>query len=100
MTGIIYKFPYNVSRRAYSRMGRVSKNGAPEERAAKAAVVRPDPSTAANVVQLSRKPVAPFTPPTAEETARFMALYNQIGPADQALICDVLRGMVNNQSPQ
>jgi hypothetical protein len=36
MTGIIYKFPYNVSRRVHSRKPRRSKNGTPEERAAKA----------------------------------------------------------------
>jgi len=37
MTGIIYKFPYSVSRRAHSRRPRISKNGTPEERAAKVA---------------------------------------------------------------
>ena len=36
MTGIIYKFPYNVSRRVHSRKPRRSKNGTPEGRAAKA----------------------------------------------------------------
>ncbi len=40
------------------------------------------------------------TPPTAEETARFMTLFYQMGPADQAVICDVLRGMVNKNRPQ
>jgi hypothetical protein len=33
----VVKFPYNASRRFYCRRPRVSKNGTPEERAAKAA---------------------------------------------------------------
>jgi hypothetical protein len=33
----VIKFPYSVSRRAHSRKPRRSKNGTPEERAAKAA---------------------------------------------------------------
>jgi phage gp16-like protein len=37
MTATIYKFPFSVSRRAYARKARASsKNGTPEERAAKA----------------------------------------------------------------
>jgi len=100
MTGIICKFPYNVSRRVYSRMGRVSKNGAPEERAAKAATTRPDPASLANVVQLSRKPVELIAPPTADETARFMALYGQMSPEDQLYISNRLRDMVNNRHPK
>jgi hypothetical protein len=95
MTGIIYKFPYNVSRRAYSRLGRCSRNGTPEERAAKAAAVRPDPASLVNVVQL-RKPAEPHVPPTPEETERFRALYEQMGPADQLYISNMLRDMVNS----
>ena len=43
MTAQIVKFPYSVSRRAHARKLRRSKNGTPEERAAKPAapVVRP-----------------------------------------------------------
>jgi hypothetical protein len=33
MTATIFKFPYDASRRVYSRRPRVSKNGTPEERA-------------------------------------------------------------------
>jgi hypothetical protein len=36
MTAEIVKFPFNVSRRAHARRPRRSKNGTPEERAAKA----------------------------------------------------------------
>jgi hypothetical protein len=37
MSAEIFKFPYDVSRRVHSRKPRRSKNGTPEERAAKAA---------------------------------------------------------------
>lgn len=36
MSAIIFKFPFNRARGAWSRMPRRSKNGAPEERAARA----------------------------------------------------------------
>jgi hypothetical protein len=73
----VIKFPYSACRRVHSRKPRISKNGAPEERAAKAEAVRPDPSTAPNVVQLSGKPVRPHTPPSPEEMAQFSALLAQ-----------------------
>jgi hypothetical protein len=41
MDSNIVKFPYNACRRVFARRGRVSKNGTPEERAAKAAVKSP-----------------------------------------------------------
>jgi hypothetical protein len=56
MTTIV-KFPYNASRRSYSRRPRKSINGMPEERAAKAAAAK---STAATVVNF----------PTRENPAR------------------------------
>jgi hypothetical protein len=37
----IFKFPYDASRRVYSQKPRRSKNGTPEERAAKAAALLP-----------------------------------------------------------
>jgi hypothetical protein len=40
------------------------------------------------------------TPPIEEGSARFLALFYQMGPTDQALISDVLRGMVNKNRPQ
>ena len=36
----VIKFPYNVSRRAFARKQRSSKNGTPEERAAKASAAK------------------------------------------------------------
>jgi predicted alpha/beta-hydrolase family hydrolase len=39
----IFKFPYDASRRVQSRKPRRSKNGTPEERAAKAAAVQGAP---------------------------------------------------------
>jgi hypothetical protein len=90
MTNVV-RFPYNACRRVHSRKPRISKNGTAEERAARAAAVRADPSMALNVIQISRKPAEPHAPLTAEETARFMAPFNQLEPADQIVICDRLR---------
>ena len=47
----VVKFPYSVSRRAHSQKPRKSKNGTPEERAAKAAALEIAP---ADVVSMSR----------------------------------------------
>jgi hypothetical protein len=46
----IFKFPYSASRRVYSKQPRRSKNGTPEERAAKAAALE---ATPADVVPMS-----------------------------------------------
>ena len=89
----VVKFPYNACRRVHSRKPRRSFNGTPEERAAKAADAMPAP--APNIVQLARKPVEPHTPPTPEETAYFMSLYDQLDPNGQAEIADMLRSMRN-----
>jgi hypothetical protein len=40
----VVKFPYEASRRVYSKKPRRSKNGTPEERAAKAAALLPPPA--------------------------------------------------------
>jgi hypothetical protein len=85
--------------RPFSKAPDIEKR-TPEERAARAAAVRADPSMALNVIQISRKPAEPHTPLTAEETARFMAPFNQLEPADRIMICDRLRGMVETRSPQ
>ena len=50
MTAEIVKFPYSASRRVYSKQPRRSKNGTPEERAAKAAALETAP---ADVVPMS-----------------------------------------------
>ena len=44
MSDNIVKFPYSASRRVYSKQPRRSKNGSPEERAAKAAAALPTPA--------------------------------------------------------
>ena len=41
----IFRFPYSASRRVHSQKSRRSKNGTPEERAAKAAAARGEPAT-------------------------------------------------------
>jgi hypothetical protein len=93
MTNIV-KFPYNACRRVHSRKPRISKNGTPEERAARAnAVLSANRVTAANVVQISRKPAKPHTPPTTEKTAEFMALVAQLPESDLPWISDMLRNM-------
>src|SRR5450631_1790319 len=46
----IFKFPYDASRRVHSQKPRRSKNGTPEERAAKAAALFP---TSADVVPMA-----------------------------------------------
>jgi hypothetical protein len=46
----IFKFPYDASRRVHSRKPRRSKNGTPEERAAKAAALFP---TSADIVPMA-----------------------------------------------
>jgi hypothetical protein len=54
----VIKFPYNVSRRAFARKQRSSKNGTPEERAAKAPAAEKRPQNSnplrAKVVTVSR----------------------------------------------
>jgi hypothetical protein len=50
MSAEIFKFPYDASRRVYSKKPRRSKNGTPEERAAKAAALE---ATPADVVLMS-----------------------------------------------
>jgi hypothetical protein len=48
----VVKFPFGVARRAHSRRPRRSKNGTPEERAAKAAAAAAK-STPATVIEIS-----------------------------------------------
>jgi hypothetical protein len=52
MTNNIVKFPYSASRRVHSQKPRRSKNGTPEERAAKAAATQLPP---ASIVSLSAR---------------------------------------------
>jgi hypothetical protein len=44
MSAEIFKFPYDACRRVHSKKPRRSKNGTPEERAAKAAEALPPPA--------------------------------------------------------
>ena len=48
----VIKFPYDASRRLYSRRPRASKNGTPEERASKAPVATADPEINQEIIQL------------------------------------------------
>jgi hypothetical protein len=52
---MLVKFPYSASRRLFARRPRRSKNGSPEERAAKVAEGKPAPAI---VIELPRQTVA------------------------------------------
>lgn len=54
---MIVKFPYAVSRRVLSRRPRRSKNGTPEERAAKAGEAKAPPKRSATVTELRRRTI-------------------------------------------
>src|SRR5713226_6902907 len=86
----VVKFPYNACRRVHSRKPRISKNGTPEERAAKAAA----PSTTATVVQMQRRTVKPHTRPSAEEMAEFRALLDQLPPSELPAFAAMVRSIV------
>jgi hypothetical protein len=90
MTNIV-KFPYNACLPGvHSRKPRISKNGTPEERAAKAAA----PSTTATVVQMQRRTVKPHTRPSAEEMAEFRALLDQLPPSELRAFAAMVRSIV------
>jgi hypothetical protein len=72
-----------------------SPRSTPEGRAAKAAKAQPDPALLANVVQLSRKPVEPITPLTAEE---FRALLDQLDPKGYAEIAAMVESFVDKNA--
>ena len=116
MSGIV-KFPYSASRRVVARRPRRSKNGMPEERAAKRtaeagpATVIPrrskngtpeeraaknPPATVSNVVSrlLARRTEA-NTPMTKDE---FAAAYTAATPAQQALVLTMMQRLVEEQS--
>jgi hypothetical protein len=76
-----------------SRKARVSKNGTPEERAAKAAAAAaaaamPAP---ANVVTLSRDQP---TPPIVDAAERIVARYNQLDLEGQELVSKLIRDFI------
>jgi len=67
----VVKFPYDACRRIHSRRPRISKNGTPKERAAKAADAAAK-STAAAVIEISPRRVS-----KDEAALRQQALSNQ-----------------------
>jgi hypothetical protein len=95
---VIVKFPYCASRRVHSRRHRISKNGTPEERAAKAAAVRPDRSTAPNVIQISPSQSSLTHHPSPEESAYFRSLLDQLDPWELAEVADMVRSPVEKPS--
>jgi hypothetical protein len=95
----IYKFPYSVSRRAYSRMGRCSKNGTPEEWAAKAAAEGINLSVNKISYLIPKTPSKEITPsqspPSAEE---FLALVAQLPESDLPWVGDMMRSLLEKPS--
>jgi hypothetical protein len=66
----VVKFPYSASRRVYARRPRISKNGTPEERAAKAGAAEAGPTFG----ELTRKLRAYFE----QELARGLTVYQAL----------------------
>jgi cell division protein FtsN len=86
----IVKFPYSASRRVAARRPRRSKNGTPEERAAKN-----QPATVSNVVSLLARRTEANTPMTKEE---FAAAYTAATPAQQTLVLTMMQRLVEEQN--
>ena len=82
MTAEIIKLPYNVTRAAFSRKPRRSKNGTPEERAAKASAALPPP---ADVVSLSICPDVSQLPAGDRRKLRGSPLREKIAPISIAV---------------
>jgi len=74
MDSNIVKFPFTASRRAFARKPRWSKNGTPEERAAKAAAMK---TTEATVTKLSGADTAQEGPSLVEFLQHLKAYFVQ-----------------------
>ena len=81
MTAEIVKFPYSASRRVHSHRPRTSKNGTPEERAARAASAKPEPAIVTDISGRSgdneRAAKATKAAPTIVEFAQTLRAYFQ-----------------------
>jgi hypothetical protein len=75
MTNNVVKFPYTASRRVHSQKPRRSKNGTPEERAAKAAATQSPP---ASIVPLSSRNQSPQKPTIDRRKLRGSPLRDKI----------------------
>jgi hypothetical protein len=85
----VVKFPYSACRRVHSRRQRISKNGTPEERAAKAAAGIPT-TTTATVVEISRRGVSRATPQRVFSSDEFAANMALLGQQDRQFIIDYM----------
>jgi hypothetical protein len=81
----VVKFPFAVSRRAYARRPRKSKNGTPEERARRIASDTP-------IVRFS----APESPPASDEPGgdELPQAIKALTPAQERMLLQTLRSMV------
>jgi len=84
----VVKFPYNACRRVHSRRPRVSKNGTPEERAAKA-VAAATSSVTANVIEISERQTSRAIP-TAQELLKEFRTLDEDGQRDISALIDRL----------
>jgi hypothetical protein len=84
MTAEIVRFPYTVSRRAHSRKPRCSKNGSPEERAARAAAAAAKMVPAA-IVDLSEMMAEAPADRVDRRKLRSSPLREKVGPISFAV---------------
>jgi hypothetical protein len=87
----VVKFPYSASRRVHSRRQRRSKNGTPEERAAKAAVEK---SAAATVIEISGRSVVADVDTTAAQRREITELAKTLDNRQRVLFAEYLRRLV------
>jgi hypothetical protein len=87
----VVKFPYSASRRVHSRRQRRSKNGTPEERAAKAAVEK---SAAATVIEKSGRSVVADVDTTAAQRREIIELAKTLDDGQRVLFVEYLRRLV------
>jgi hypothetical protein len=90
----VVKFPYDACRRVHSRKPRRSKNGTPEERAAKEAEAAAALSPAATVLEL------PGIPRRSLLEQEFREKIDQLDPLDRKYIEGYFQALIDNRSRQ
>jgi hypothetical protein len=84
----IVKFPYKSSRRVFARRSRRSKNGTPEERAAKTTAK----STPATVIEISRRSVSGVSQPTPDaQRLELLEMARSLNDGQRELLVKYLR---------
>ena len=91
---VIVKFPFSVSPRAHSRKARASKNGTPEERAAKAVEAVAALSPAGSIAELPRAPRRTLL------EHEFEAKLNQLDPLSRKYIEGYMQALIDGRPKQ